>query len=182
MKFIKTKIEDVFIVEPTIWKDERGYFYESYSQRTFEEAGIQINFVQDNQSLSHKGTLRGLHAQSEPNAQGKLVRVINGRVRDVAVDIRKNSTSYGEHVAVELSGENHQMLWVPAGFLHGFITLEDNTIFTYKVSSAYNKNAEFGVLWNDPDLGIDWGMEEREIILSDKDCVLPLFKDLRSPF
>lgn len=182
MKFIKTKIEGLLIVEPTIWKDERGYFYESYSQRAFEDAGIRATFVQDNQSLSQKGTLRGLHAQTEPHAQGKLVRVINGRVIDVAVDIRKNSASYGEHVTVELSGENHRMLWVPVGFLHGFITLEDNTIFTYKVSSAYNKNAEFGVLWNDPVLGIDWGMEESEIILSDKDSLLPSFKDFRSPF
>lgn len=182
MKFIKTKINDLLIVEPTIWKDERGYFYESYSQSSFEEEGIRVNFVQDNQSLSQKGTLRGLHAQSDPNAQGKLVRVIKGRVIDVAVDIRKNSASYGQHVAAELSGENYRMLWIPAGFLHGFVTLEDHTIFTYKVSSAYNKNAEFGVLWNDPELGIDWGIEESEIVLSEKDRVLPSFKDLVSPF
>lgn len=182
MKFIKTKINDLFIVEPKLWKDERGYFYESYSQRAFEEAGIRVNFVQDNQSMSQKGTLRGLHAQTEPNAQGKLVRVIKGRVIDVAVDIRKESETYGQHVAVELSEENHRMLWVPVGFLHGFVTLEDNTIFTYKVSSAYNKSSEFGVMWNDPELGIDWGIEENEIILSEKDRVLPSFKDLVSTF
>ena len=182
MKFIKTTIKDLFIVEPNMWKDERGYFYESYSQRAFEEADIHANFVQDNQSMSQKGTLRGLHAQTEPYAQGKLVRVIRGRVIDVAVDIRKESKTYGQHLAVELSEENHRMLWVPPGFLHGFVTLEDNTIFTYKVTSAYNKSAEFGVQWNDSGLGIDWGIEESEIILSEKDRVLPAFKDLISPF
>ena len=182
MKFIKTKIKDLYIIEPTVWKDERGYFYESYSQRAFEAEGIQVSFVQDNQSMSQKGTLRGLHAQTEPNAQGKLVRVIQGRVIDVAVDIRKDSESYGQHLAIELSGENQRMFWVPAGFLHGFVTLEDHTIFTYKVTSAYNKSAEFGVLWNDPDLGIDWGIGENEIILSEKDQLLPSFKELVSPF
>lgn len=182
MNFIKTKIKDLLIVEPKIWKDDRGYFYESYSKRYFEEAGIDASFVQDNQSLSQKGTLRGLHAQSNPNAQGKLVRVIKGKVMDVAVDIRKESESYGQHVALELSGDNHLMLWVPPGFLHGFVTLEDDTIFTYKVTGLYNKNSEFGVLWNDPELNIDWGIAEGEIILSEKDKVLPHFKDLNSPF
>jgi dTDP-4-dehydrorhamnose 3,5-epimerase len=148
----------------------------------FDEAGIEADFVQDNQSLSQKGTLRGLHAQSNPHAQGKLVRVIKGRVIDVAVDIRKESESYGQHVAVELNEDNHLMLWVPPGFLHGFVTLEDDTIFTYKVTSLYNKNSEFGVVWNDPELNIDWGIAAEEIILSEKDKVLPRFKDLNSPF
>lgn len=182
MNFIKTKIKDLLIVEPKIWKDDRGYFYESYSMRYFEEAGINASFVQDNQSLSQKGTLRGLHAQSSPNAQGKLVRVIKGKVIDVAVDIRKASETYGQHVTVELSGDNHRMLWVPPGFLHGFVTLEDDTIFTYKVTNLYNKNSEFGVVWNDPELNIDWGIAVEEVILSEKDQVLPLFKDLNSPF
>ncbi len=182
MNFIKTKIQDLLIVEPKIWKDDRGYFYESYSKRNFDEAGIDASFVQDNQSLSQKGTLRGLHAQSDPLAQGKLVRVIKGRVIDVAVDIRKSSETYGQHVAVELNEDNHLMLWVPPGFLHGFVTLENDTIFTYKVTSLYNKNSEFGVVWNDPELSIDWGIATNEVILSEKDKVLPQFKDLKSPF
>ena len=182
MNFIKTKIKDLFIVEPKIWKDDRGYFYESYSKRNFDEAGIADSFVQDNQSLSQKGTLRGLHAQSAEHAQGKLGRVIKGRVIDVAVDIRKSSETYGQHVALELSEENHLMLWIPPGFLHGFVTLVDDTIFTYKVTSQYNKNSEFGIVWNDHDLNIDWGIAANEIILSEKDKVLPLFKDLDSPF
>jgi len=182
MNFIKTKIKDLLIVEPKLWKDDRGYFYESYSKRNFDEAGINASFVQDNQSLSQKGTLRGLHAQAGEHAQGKLVRVIKGRVIDVAVDIRKASETYGQHVAIELSEENHLMFWVPPGFLHGFVTLEDDTIFTYKVTSLYNKNSEFGVVWNDPELNIDWGIAAEDIILSEKDQVLPLFKDLDSPF
>lgn len=183
MNFIETKIKDLYIVEPKIWKDERGYFYESYSKRSFDEAGIQASFVQDNQSLSQKGTLRGLHAQTPPFAQGKLVRVINGKVIDVAVDFRKDSDTYSEHVAIELSGENHRMLWIPPGFLHGFVTLEDNTIFTYKVSGGlYNKTSEIGVMWNDPELNINWGISPDEVILSEKDKVLPLFSEVKSPF
>jgi dTDP-4-dehydrorhamnose 3,5-epimerase len=172
MNFITTKIKGLFLIEPKIWKDDRGYFFESYNKKCFEEAGIYVDFVQDNQSLSQKGTLRGLHAQ------GKLVRVIKGRVIDVVVDIRKNSETFGEHLAVELSGETNQMFWVPPGFLHGFVTLEDDTIFTYKVSGLYNKSSEFGVLWNDPDLNIDWGISQDEVILSEKDQNLPLLKDL----
>lgn len=182
MNFIKTKIKDLLIVEPKILKDDRGYFYESYNKRIFDDAGINASFVQDNQSLSQKGTLRGLHAQSGEHAQGKLVRVIKGRVIDVAVDIRKSSETYGQHVAVELSEDNHLMFWVPPGFLHGFVTLEDDTIFAYKVTGLYNKNSEFGVVWNDPELNIDWGISAEEVILSEKDKVLPQFKDLISPF
>lgn len=182
MNFIKTKIKDLLIIEPKIWKDDRGYFYESYSKRNFDTAGIDVSFVQDNQSLSQKGTLRGLHAQADPYAQGKLVRVIKGRVIDVAVDIRKASETYGQHVAVELNEDNHRMLWVPPGFLHGFVTLEDDTIFTYKVTSLYNKESEFGVAWNDPELNINWGIAPEEIILSEKDKLLPLFRDFTSPF
>jgi dTDP-4-dehydrorhamnose 3,5-epimerase len=182
MNFIKTKIKDLLIIEPKIWKDDRGYFFESYSKRNFDEAGINASFVQDNQSLSQKGTLRGLHAQYGEHAQGKLVRVIKGRVIDVAVDIRKFSETYGQHVAVELSEDNQLLFWVPAGFLHGFVTLENDTIFSYKVTGLYDKNSEIGVIWNDPELNIDWGISAEEIILSEKDKVLPFFKDLDSPF
>lgn len=182
MKFIETKIRDLYIIEPKIWQDDRGYFYESYSKKSFEGAGICVDFIQDNQSLSQKGTLRGLHAQVNPHAQGKLVRVIRGRVTDVAVDIRKNSATYGEHVAMELSEENHRMLWIPPGFLHGFVTLEDNTIFTYKVTSLYDKASEIGSAWNDPDLKINWGIDASDVLLSDKDKLLPVFKDLVSTF
>lgn len=182
MNFIETKIADLYIIEPKIWTDERGYFYESYNEQLFEQAGIQARFVQDNQSLSQKGTLRGLHAQKGSSAQGKLVRVIQGKVLDIAVDIRKDSVTYGQHVAVELSGENHSMFWIPPGFLHGFVTLEDQTIFTYKVTSLYDRSAEIGALWNDPDLNINWNIDSPELILSEKDRNLPAFKDFISPF
>lgn len=182
MKFTPTSIPDVVIIEPQVWKDDRGYFYESYNQKLFSEAGIDTSFVQDNQSFSQRGTLRGLHGQAEPFAQGKLVRVIQGKVLDVAVDIRKGSPTYGKHVSVELSGENFRMLWIPAGFLHGFATLEDQTIFTYKVNNLYSKASEIGVRWNDPDLDIDWTLADEEVILSQKDKELPLFKNFRSPF
>lgn len=182
MKFIETDIKDLYLIEPKLWKDERGYFYESYNQELFEKAGIIANFVQDNQSLSHKGTLRGLHAQKGPFAQGKLVRVIQGKVLDVAVDIRKHSPTFGQHIRAELSGDNHHLFWMPPGFLHGFITLVDNTIFTYKVTSFYDKASEVGVAWNDPDLGIDWGISDSEVILSEKDKMLPCLKDIDNPF
>jgi dTDP-4-dehydrorhamnose 3,5-epimerase len=182
MKITKTAIEGLLIIEPRIFNDDRGYFYESYNKTKFVEAGIDIDFVQDNQSFSHKGAVRGLHGQADPFAQGKLVRVINGSVLDVAVDIRKNSATYGKHVSVELSGENKLLFWIPAGFLHGFATLEDNTIFTYKVNNFYDKESEIGVIWNDADLGIDWGISANEILLSPKDEVLPAFKSFVSPF
>lgn len=182
MKFTETKIKGLFLIEPKLWRDDRGYFYESYSKKAFEEAGVYADFLQDNQSLSQKGTLRGLHAQKDPSAQGKLVRVIRGRVIDVAVDIRTNSPTYGQHVTAELSEHNHHMFWVPPGFLHGFVTLEDNTIFTYKVTNLYNKSSEIGVLWDDQDLGIDWGIAASDVILSEKDKELPGFRDFVSPF
>jgi dTDP-4-dehydrorhamnose 3,5-epimerase len=182
MKFIETPIKDLLIIEPKVWKDERGYFFESFNQKIFKEAGIDLEFVQDNQSFSQKGTLRGLHAQANPSAQGKLVRVIQGKVLDIAVDIRKDSPTYGQHYSMELTGDNFTMFWVPPGFLHGFITLEDQTIFSYKVTGLYDKNAELGVIWNDKDLNIDWQIDESEIILSEKDKVLENFKDFKSPF
>lgn len=184
MNIIETPIKDLLIFEPKVWKDSRGYFYESFSQKVFEQAGINVSFVQDNQSLSQKGTLRGLHAQANPFAQGKLVRVIQGSVVDVAVDIRKNSATYGQHFAIGLSGENHRQMWVPPGFLHGFLTLEDDTIFTYKVTNYYDKASEIGVMWNDPTLNIDWAayLDTNEILLSDKDLVLSSFAEFKSPF
>lgn len=184
MNIIKTPIKDLFIIEPKLWKDNRGYFYESYSAREFAKAGIDAIFVQDNQSLSQKGTLRGLHAQAAPFAQGKLVRVIQGSVLDIAVDIRKKSNTYGQTFSIVLSEENHQQLWIPPGFLHGFLTLEDHTIFTYKVTNYYDKNSELGVIWNDPTLKINWTTEinENEFLLSEKDLILPEFKSFESPF
>ncbi len=182
MTFNETQIPGLIIIEPKVFRDDRGYFLESFNKKTFSEAGITADFVQDNQSFSNRGTLRGLHGQADPFAQGKLVRVIQGRVIDIAVDIRKNSPTYGQYVSAELSGDNFRMFWIPAGFLHGFSTLEDNTIFAYKVTNLYDKASEIGVKWNDADLNIAWGLDENEVILSDKDQVLPLFKDFKSPF
>lgn len=184
MNITTTPIEGLLVIEPKVWKDNRGYFYESFNAKTLLEAGIDVNFVQDNQSFSQKGALRGLHAQKAPFAQGKLVRVIQGKVLDVAVDIRKASPTYGQHFGIELSGENHKQLWVPPGFVHGFLTLEDNTIFTYKVSNYYDKASEIGVIWNDADLNIEWSntIPAEDLLLSDKDQVLPAFKDFDSPF
>ncbi|MDB5123786.1 MAG: dTDP-4-dehydrorhamnose 3,5-epimerase [Mucilaginibacter sp.] len=182
MKVIETPLKGVLIIEPRIFDDARGYFYESYNKARFTEAGIAVDFVQDNQSLSQKGAVRGLHGQADPFAQGKLVRVINGKALDVAVDIRKGSTTYGKHFSIELSGENKRQLWIPAGFLHGFSTLEDDTVFTYKVNNYYDKASEIGVIWNDPDLGIDWGIDQNTAVLSPKDELLPKFKDFTSPF
>lgn len=184
MNIIQTPIADLLVIEPKVWKDSRGYFYESFNAKLLAAAGLPEQFVQDNQSFSQKGTLRGLHAQKAPFAQGKLVRVIQGRVMDVAVDVRKASPTYGQHYAIELSGENHKQLWVPPGFLHGFITLEDNTIFTYKVSNYYDKDSEVGVIWNDKDLNIDWTAElsEDTFLLSEKDTVLKTFSEFESPF
>lgn len=182
MNFIETPIKGLLIIEPKVWRDERGYFFESFNQKTFAETGISLEFVQDNQSFSQKGALRGLHAQANPFAQGKLVRVIQGRVLDVAVDIRTNSPTYGQHFSIELSAENFKMLWVPPGFLHGFATLEDQTIFIYKVTSLYDKNSEIGVIWDDTDLQINWGITHEEAIVSEKDQQLMSFKDLKSLF
>lgn len=183
MGFIETIIPGVFIFEPKVIADERGYFFESYSKRSFDEAGIKTNFVQDNQSMSQKNTVRGLHAQAPPHAQGKLVRVVQGAVLDVAVDIRKGSPTYGRHVAVELSADNKKQLWVPPGCLHGFSTLADDTVLVYKISEGlYNKDSEIGALWNDPELAIGWGVNEMDAILSEKDQAQPSFASFDSPF
>ncbi len=182
MNISTTKIEGLIIIEPRIFPDDRGYFYESYSEKKYHEIGIQASFVQDNQSFSQKGALRGLHGQANPFAQGKLVRVLQGRVLDIAVDIRKSSPTFGQYVTIELSGENHKQFWVPPGFLHGFVTLEDDTIFTYKVDNYYDKASEIGVLWNDPMLNIDWQTDLSNVLLSPKDEILSTFADFKSPF
>jgi dTDP-4-dehydrorhamnose 3,5-epimerase len=178
----QTPLQDLLIIEPTIWQDDRGYFFESYNKKAFADAGLDLEFVQDNQSYSHKGALRGLHAQANPNAQGKLVRVIQGKVLDVAVDIRKSSPTFGQHFKIELSGENNTIFWIPPGFLHGFVTLENNTIFSYKCTNLYHKDAEIGVIWNDKDLNIDWEVTIGEALVSTKDAILPAFADINSPF
>jgi dTDP-4-dehydrorhamnose 3,5-epimerase len=180
MKITTTHIEGLLIIEPQVFKDERGYFYESYNIDTFKEAGIHENFIQDNQSLSQKGAIRGLHFQSAPFEQGKLVRVVQGAVFDVVVDIRKNSATYGKHFDVELTEENMLMFYIPAGFAHGFETLADNTIFQYKCTNVYNKSSEGGLLWNDPDLNIKW--QTKSPIISAKDQELPTFNTFVSQF
>ncbi len=182
MEAIKTSIEGVVIIEPRIFNDERGYFYESFSDRDFTATVRKTVFVQDNQSKSSYGVLRGLHFQKAPHAQSKLVRVIEGKVLDVAVDIRTGSPTYGKHIAVELSGENHRQLFIPRGFAHGFVVLSEEVVFQYKCDNLYNKESEGSIMWNDPDLGIDWGIEAADAILSEKDMVSPLFKDFVSPF
>lgn len=180
MNIISTSIPDLFIVEPKVFGDHRGYFFESYNEDAFREGGIHATFVQDNESFSSAGVVRGLHFQAPPKAQGKLVRVQRGKVLDVAVDIRKGSPTYGQHVAVELSGENKRMLWIPPGFAHGFATLEDHTVFLYKCTNNYSPEHEGSILWNDIDLGIDWGVKEAK--LSAKDAVGPNFASFESPF
>jgi dTDP-4-dehydrorhamnose 3,5-epimerase len=163
-----------------IFQDERGCFYESFNQLKFEKFVSGTIFVQDNESCSHKGVIRGLHFQNPPHAQGKLVRVVKGSVLDVAVDIRKNSSTYGQHISVELSALNHEMLWIPPGFAHGFLSLEDDTIFLYKCTNNYNKESEGGLLWNDESININWGIENP--IVSEKDMELMSFSNLISKF
>lgn len=181
MEIVETGIKDLVIIKPNVFEDDRGYFFESYNKIKFLEKGIDVNFVQDNESRSMKNVLRGLHFQKPPFTQGKLVRVMRGSVLDVAVDLRKNSPTYGKWASIVLSDKNKWMYWVPAGFAHGFMTLEDNTVFFYKCTNIYNKDSEGSLLWNDPDLKIDWGGDISPI-LSGKDKVAPSFKDFDSPF
>lgn len=182
MMVIKTNIEGVVILEPRIFKDARGYFFESFSQREFEEKVCQTTFVQDNESYSNYGVIRGLHFQKPPYTQAKLVRVIQGKVLDVAVDLRKSSPTYGQHVAVELSGENHRQLFVPRGFAHGFAVLSDEVLFQYKCDNYYAPQSEGGILWNDPEVKIDWKIPAEKAILAEKDTKHPLLKDYLSDF
>ena len=182
MKFIKTEIPDVYIIEPLVFGDNRGYFLESFNLEKFEENIYPIKFVQDNESKSSRGVLRGLHFQKPPFEQAKLVRCIEGRVLDVAVDIRKESPTYGKHLAVELSGENKRQLFIPRGFAHGFSVLSESAIFAYKVDNTYAPESDSGIRFDDKELNIDWGLSVEEIQLSVKDKNLILFKDLDSPF
>jgi len=175
MELIPTSIPDVKIIKPDVFGDDRGYFFESFHVDKFAAFGITDPFLQDNESRSQKNVLRGLHFQLPPFAQGKLIRVIKGAVLDIAVDIRRNSPTFGKWVSMELTGENKWICWIPAGFAHGFVTLEDDTIFTYKCSAMYNKASEGSIRWNDPDLNIDWGITNP--LLSEKDKVAPLLRD-----
>ena len=180
MELIKTSIEDVKLIRPDVFRDQRGYFYESYNKPKFEDLGIPAAFVQDNESLSSRGVLRGLHFQVPPYAQGKLIRVVKGAVLDVAVDLRPGSASFGKYVSFELSEENKLICWIPPGFAHGFLTLRDETIFSYKCTNYYHRDSERSILWNDPDINIDWNYPDP--LLSEKDQQATLFKNFSSPF
>jgi len=182
MKFIKTEIPDVYIIEPLVYGDNRGYFFETFNKNKFEDVIGEVSFVQDNESKSSRGVLRGLHYQKPPFSQAKLVRCIQGRVMDVALDIRKGSPTYGMHVAVELTGENKRQLFVPRGFAHGFSVLSDNAVFAYKVDNWYAPEYDSGIRYDDQKLNINWGLNEEDIKLSTKDKDLESFKDLDSPF
>lgn len=176
----ETPLKGILILQPRVFFDSRGYFLESYNENRFSEYGIKGPFVQDNQSYSYQGSVRGLHFQAPPFAQGKIVRVTSGRVLDVVVDIRKSSPTYGHHFAIELSADNFKQMWVPPGFAHGFSTLSESALFQYKCTGYYHGLSEGGILWNDPDLGIDWQVENP--IISDKDQQLPLLRNFESPF
>ncbi|MBI4432665.1 MAG: dTDP-4-dehydrorhamnose 3,5-epimerase [Candidatus Omnitrophica bacterium] len=179
MKFTPLEIPEVILIEPQVFKDARGFFFEDYNQEVFQANGIHTPFIQDNHSLSRKGVIRGLHYQRPPKAQAKLVRVIRGQVFDVVVDIRKNSKTFGRFVATTLSAENRKMIYIPEGFAHGFCALEDGTEVLYKVSAAYSASHEQGLLWNDPALGIPWPSLNGSVILSEKDRCHPTLKELK---
>lgn len=178
MNFIKTNIDGVYIIEPKIFRDERGYFFESYNENEFIKNGIVARFVQDNQSKSSYGVIRGLHMQLPPFSQAKLVRVLYGRVLDVAVDVRPGSKTFGKHVAVELSDENQRQLFIPRNFLHGFSVLTPTAVFAYKVDNPYNKESEFGIRFDDPQINVDWRIPTDKIITSEKDRLANTLKDL----
>jgi dTDP-4-dehydrorhamnose 3,5-epimerase len=180
MEVEKLEIEGLLIIRPTVYEDDRGYFFEAFNAAKFKEAGLEVGFVQDNLSKSSKNVLRGLHFQNPPFAQGKLVSVIRGSVLDVAVDIRKNSPTYGQHYSIVLSEKNKIQFYLPPGFAHGFKTLEDNTVFSYKCTEGYNKDSEGSIKWNDKQLAIDWDTENP--IVSEKDQISPSFQELNSQF
>lgn len=182
MNVIKTDIEGVVVIEPRVFDDARGYFFESYSKRRFDEAVRPVEFVQDNESMSTRGVIRGLHFQRPPFSQSKLVRCVRGAVLDVVVDIRRGSPTYGSHVAVELTGENRRQLFVPRGFAHGFAVLSDEAVFQYKCDNYYHPESEGGISIADNSLGIDWRINPAEAILSDKDLRNPMLRDFESPF
>lgn len=182
MEVIRTEIEGVVVLEPQIFRDGRGYFFESFSEREFKEKVADVHFVQDNESRSCYGVVRGLHFQKPPHAQAKLVRVIKGAVLDVAVDIRKGSPTFGRHVAVELTGDNHRQLFIPHGFAHGFSVLSDEVVFQYKCDNFYAPQSEGAIAWDDPDLGIDWRIPAHKAILSEKDRRHPRWGTGNTPF
>jgi len=182
MNIEQTLIKDLVIINPTVFEDSRGYFFEAYNQAKFKENGIHYQFIQDNQSFSKRGVIRGLHLQDVPFAQAKLVRVLEGEILDVAVDLRKNSSTYGQHVSVVLSAGNKKQLMVPYGFAHGFSVLSETASVLYKVDQVYHKESERGIRFDDPALGIDWKVLPEEIIVSDKDLVLPDFANCNSQF
>ena len=182
MEVLTTDIEGVFIIKPRVFGDARGYFFESYSKREFEEKVGKVDFVQDNESMSKKGVMRGLHFQRPPFSQSKLVRCVKGSVLDVAVDIRKGSPTYGKHVAVELTEDNHLQFFIPKGFAHGFVVLSDVAVFQYKCDNFYHPEADGGISIPDDSLGIDWKISTQNAILSEKDTKHPLLKDFDSPF
>lgn len=180
MKIIETEIQGLFIIEPDVYGDSRGYFFESFSKKRFEEqTGINVDFVQDNESRSTYGVVRGLHFQKPPHVQAKLVRVVSGRVLDVAVDMREGSPTYGKHVAVELSGENHRQVYIPKGFAHGFSVLSEEAVFQYKCDDYYAPETEGAVAWDDPDIAIDWRIPADDMILSEKDKKHPRLSELK---
>ena len=178
MKISKTAIDGVVIIEPQVFEDERGYFFESYNQAKMEEAGLHYNFIQDNQSKSRYGTVRGIHFQKGEFSQAKLVRVLEGTVLDVAVDLRRNSPTFGKYVAVELSAENKKQLLIPRGFGHGFSVLTQTAVFAYKCDNVYNKASEGGIRFNDPDIHVDWKINQEEAVLSEKDKNAPFLKEV----
>jgi dTDP-4-dehydrorhamnose 3,5-epimerase len=182
MPFTQTHISGVFIFEPRVFEDNRGYFFEAYNEHVFSQEGVVLRFVQDNQSHSSYGVIRGLHYQLNPYAQTKLVRAFEGTIMDVAVDLRKGSPTYGHHVAVELSAKNKKQLLIPAGFAHGFSVLSDTATVLYKCDTFYNKESEGGIIFNDPDLNIDWRIPSGREIVSDKDLLLPPFLQCRNNF
>lgn len=182
MPFITCAIEGLVIVEPKVFEDSRGYFFESYNQQQFQQSGIPAIFVQDNQSKSSYGVIRGLHYQKAPHAQAKLVRVLEGTILDVAVDIRKNSPTYGQHFDIELSAENKKQLFIPEGFAHGFSVLSETAVVMYKCNTFYNKESEGGIRYNDGELAIDWKVDLSKAVVSEKDQALPDFKNAISNF
>lgn len=182
MKVTRTSVEGLAIIEPRIFGDHRGYFFESFSERDFVENVAPVRFVQDNESMSSYGVLRGLHFQKPPHAQAKLVRVVKGRVLDVAVDLRSDSPTYGKYVAVELSEENHRQFFIPKGFAHGFCVLSDHAVFQYKCDDFYAPGCEGSVRWNDPEIGVDWLLPLEDIVLSDKDMRSPLLNEIDKIF
>lgn len=180
MKIRETDIRGLMVIEPRVFGDARGYFMESFSERKFRElTGLDVDFVQDNESRSSYGVVRGLHMQLPPHAQAKLVRVVSGKALDVAVDLREGSPTYGRHFAIELTGENHLQVYIPKGFAHGFAALSDDVVFQYKCDEYYAPDSEAAIIWNDPDLNIDWRLPAEDVIVSDKDKNHPKLKDLK---